>query len=212
VTALASLSIALAACGGSGSDDDLTQSTPSTLPLCSVERHVVAFDYFGTISLADDDVVAWLSEVPTPPPARPGVAAVASAYLDRGYEILYITTAPGDILVGGVPIGDAVTAWLADNGFPTGERTTTWAWDGNYTPMTGIANELGRLTAEGATIDAAYTDNEDKAFAFKTAVPSEEVYTLGAGAAATGTTPVPADDMVAHAAEVAQRPAACRAE
>ena len=73
------------------------------------------------------------------------------------------------------------------------------------------ANELTRLKAEGATIEAAYTDNEDKAFAFKTAVPSQAVYTLGTGAAATGTTPIPGDDMVTHASTVAGQPALCRA-
>ena len=209
--ALAVVAVALAACGSGDSADDATAATPSTLPLCSEERHVVAFDFFGTISLDDDDVLAWLGEDTAPPPARPGVPDVAAAYRARGYEVLYITTVPSGVMVGDVPIGDAVTGWLTENGFPTGPGTAVWVWDGNYTPMEGIANELERLAAEGATVDAAYTDNEDKAFAFKTAVPSEEVHTLGTGAAATGTAPVPGDDMVTHAAEVAQRPAACRA-
>jgi hypothetical protein len=209
--ALAVVTVALAACGGGDAGDDAIAATPSTLPPCSEERHVVAFDFFGTISLADADVAAWVGEEATPPPARPGVPDVAAAYRARGYEILYITTVPAGVTAGGVPIGDAVTGWLTENGFPTGPGTAVWVWDGNYTPMEGIANELERLAAEGATVDAAYTDNEDKAFAFKTAVPSEEVHTLGTGAAATGTAPVPGDDMVTHAAEVAQRPAACRA-
>ena len=44
-------------------------TTASTLPLFSVERHVVAFDYFGTISTADSDVTEWLGDEPTSSPA-----------------------------------------------------------------------------------------------------------------------------------------------
>jgi hypothetical protein len=68
--------------------------------------------------------------------------------------------------------------------------------------MRGISAELDRLVGEGASLDAAYTDNEDKALAFKSAVPSERVYTLGSGASTSGTTPIPDDDMVAHLADI----------
>ncbi|HET6951895.1 MAG TPA: hypothetical protein VFI47_16050, partial [Acidimicrobiales bacterium] len=187
-----------------------TAEPTTTLPPCSTERHVVAFDYFGTVSVADEELGAWLEDTTNPPDARPGVAGVAAAYRARGYELLYITTAPEEIKVGETPIRDAITGWLTEQGFPLDAGTSLWVWDGNFTPMEGVTAELDRLVGEGATIDAAYTDNEDKAFAFKTSVPSERVFTLGTGAATTGTTPIPGDDMTAHVATVEQLAPVCQ--
>jgi hypothetical protein len=179
-----------------GSGDDVSESAderpPTTLASCSTERHVVAFDYFGTVSVADADLDDWLKDVNDAPDARPGVADVAAAYRGRGYEVLYITTAPSIIDLAGAPIGDRIADWLANEGFPLGEGTTLWVWDGNHTPMRGISAELDRLVGEGASIDAAYTDNEHKALAFKSAVPSDRLYTLGSGAST----------MVAHLADI----------
>jgi hypothetical protein len=202
-TMMLPLAVGAAACG-SGDDvpETADESPAATLASCSVERHVVAFDYFGTVSVADADLGDWLKDVNDAPDARPGVAEVATAYRERGYEVLYITTAPSIIDLGGAPIGDRIADWLTEKGFPLGEGTTLWVWDGNHTPMRGISGELDRLVSEGAAIDAAYTDNEDKALAFKSAVQSDRVYTLGSGAATSGTTPIANDDMVAHLADI----------
>ncbi len=195
------LALGLAGCGGADSPE-VAAPPPTTLAPCSTDRHVVVFDYFGTISMDDDDLLDWIAAPASPPPARPGVADVAAAYRSRGYEVLYITTAPTFLEIGERPVGDRIAEWLTDAGFPMGEGVVMWVWDGNETPMRGISAELERLVGEGASVDAAYTDNEDKAFAFKSAVPSERVFTLGTGASTTGTSPVPGDDMVAHVAEV----------
>lgn len=195
------------ACGG---DDASTASTtaPTTLPPCTGLRHVVAFDFFGTITGADDDLGAWLETVEDPPEARPGAAAVVSAYRALGYEILYVTTTPPSVQVGDAAIGDAIAGWLDANGFPWGDGTHLWVWDGNHTPMSGLGDEMKRLTDEGASVDAAYTDNQDKAFAFKTSVPSESVFTIGPEVLTSGSTPV--TDLQAHAAEVEASPPVCR--
>jgi hypothetical protein len=204
------LAVTPAACGDKDAPE-IGGAVPTTVALCAVERHVVVFDYFGGITTHDDDLFTWMENPATAPPARSGVADVAQAYRQRGYEILYVTTAPPNLAIGGVGVGDLITEWLTAQGFPMDEGTTLWMWDGNQTPMRSISSELTRLVDEGASIDAAYTDNEDKAFAFKSAVPSQRVFTLGSGATATGTTPVPDDDMVAHLAEIELLEQVCRA-
>ena len=186
-------------------------SVQTTLALCRDERHVVVFDYFGTLTPSDEDLAHWLGEERVIPPARPGAAEVASAYRALGYEVLYLTTAPSEILLDdGRPLRDHIGDWLAQNGYPVGDGATVTSWDGNHTPMDWISTVLGQVVDGGASVDAAYTDNEDKAFAFKTAAP-DQVFTLGAGATTSGSTPIPGDDMVAHAAEVTGLEPVCRA-
>jgi hypothetical protein len=210
-TACAALVMAAAACAGGGGSDETATSTSAKLASCADERHVVAFDFFGTITMQDDNLGAWLADpAGAKPPFRAGVVDVAKAYQGRGYEILYLSTAPEEITVEGRPLRAGISDLLVQNGFPLGDGATLWLWDNTHTPMRGIAAEFERLVGEGATIDAAYTDNQDKAFAFKTAVPSDGVFTVGTGSAASGVTPVPNDDMVAHAAEIAAQPPICR--
>jgi hypothetical protein len=205
------IALAAAACAGDDGSDDMVASTASTQASCADDRHVVAFDYFGLVTMADDNLGAWLADpAGAVPPPREGVVEVANAYRAAGYEILYLTTAPMEIMVADTPISVAISDWLVSNGFPLGDGASLWVWDGSHTPMRGIANEFDRLVGEGATIDAAYTDNEDKAFAFKTAVPSDHVFTLGTGSAATGVSPVANDDMLAHATEIEALEPICR--
>lgn len=209
--ALVPLAIATLACGEGSGSSGADASVPATLPPCADERHVVAFDVFGTLTPSDGDLLDWLADGGAPPDVRPGAVQLVSAYRTRGFEVLYITTVPGDVEVGGQPIGDVLAGWLDESGFPMGDSSThLWLWDGNHTPMQGISDELRRLSDEGASVDAAYTDNEDKAFTLKSGVPSDKVFTLGDGAGSTGTTPVPGDDLETHATEVTGLGQICR--
>ena len=203
------VALGIAACGGDSPESAVTSPPTTLVPPCSVERHVVALDVFGTASLSHDDAAAWIADPAAVPAPRPGAAEVAAAYRTHGYEVLYMTTTPDDTVIGGTPLSDALVGWLDANGFPTGDGTRLWVWDGDHTALSAISRELGRVTDSGATLAAAYTDNEDKAFAFKTDVPSDKVFTLGAGASTPGTTPVAGDDMQAHAAEVAGTDPVC---
>lgn len=206
---LAVLIIGASGCGSGDASGGVTTTESGALPRCAGERNVVAFDLFGTLSTSDGDLGDWLADPGDAPPPRPGAAEVAAAYRGLGYEVLYMTTAPDVLVVGGQAMPDAVAGWLDENGFPTGEGTHLWVWDNNHTALRGLSGELRRFTDAGASVDAAYTDNEDTAFAFKTDVPSAGVHTLGTAAGTTGTTPVPGDDMAAHATEVASLEAVC---
>ena len=99
-----------------------------------------------------------------------------------------------------MPLGDYIGDWLAEKGYPVGEGATVTSWDGNHTPMDWISTVLGQVV-DGADGRRGLHRQRGQGLAFKTAAP-DQVYTLGAGAATSGTTPIPGDDMVAHAAEV----------
>ena len=138
----------------------------------------------------------WIADRPAPPPARPGGRGRGDRLPARGYEVLYITTAPG-------PRHRATCRRrrhlrLAHRErVPDGRRRDPVGVGRYVHPDGGVSPaELDRLVRRGRHVDAAYTDNEDKAFAFKSAVPSERVFTLGARPCPHGATPVPGDDMV----------------
>jgi len=161
---------------------------------------VVAFDFFGTLNPSDLELNAWLQDPSHDPPVRAGAVEVANVYRDHGYEVLYVTTAPAILKVGDRPVLDVVTDWLDNHGFPMGPGTRIWTWDGQGdTPVIGIVDELIRLSNEGVSIDAGYTDNEDKARSMASGgIEPASIYTLGAGAGTGGSTAIPNDDLMAH--------------
>jgi hypothetical protein len=209
---LAIVACASAACA-SGDDDSevatpppLDNETtapngPTTAPPCAQARHAVAFDFLGTLTLEND--LAAAAAVNLEVLARSGAADVATAYRDRGYEILYVSTAPADFPVGDQQLVDVLTMWLGRNGFPTGDGTRIWTWDSGGDAIVALVEELLRLGQAGVTVDAAYTDDADKAHAMASGgVPAAGLWTLGAGAGAPGSTAVPNDDLLAHVATV----------
>jgi hypothetical protein len=234
------LLLTAASCGGGGSGDDnpfaatgeeASETTTSTTELqpCSEDRHLVAFDIIGMLTLGDyGAITAWDQEGIYPEP-RPGLPETAQAYRQRGFEVLYITTLPIETEVNGMPALDAMHAWLAEKGFPVDEGVTrVWAMDkdstGGGTSWGNISNELLRLASEGLHIHAAYTENRDKAYGFATGgVDRENLFTLESMPVeglrendspdfpiGPPTTPVVGDDFVAHSTEVASKPPICQ--
>jgi hypothetical protein len=210
--------VAAVACGGGGGgggDDDTTMpveptadssaetagATTSTLPPCSAAHHLVAFDVFGTLSLSDDDAANWLQDAANEPEPRPGAAAITAAYHSLGYEIWYVTTLPVGLSIGATPFDDAMNGWFQRHGYPTGPSTSIYTVASSGDAVLSIVDALVDFTfeSENASTDAAYTDNEDKAYALVTGgIPVDRLFTLGSGAASHGSTALPADDMVAH--------------
>jgi hypothetical protein len=200
-----------AACA-SGDDDSEVATPPldtetttalgsTTAPPCAQARHTVAFDFLGTLTLENDLAAAAAANLEVL--ARSGAADVATAYRDRGYEILYVSTAPANFPVGDQQLVDVLTVWLGRNGFPTGDGTRIWTWDSGGDAIVALVEELLRLGQAGVTVDAAYTDDADKAHAMASGgVPAAGLWTLGPGAGTPGSTAVPDDDLVAHVATV----------
>lgn len=217
----------MAACGGGGGGDDgspaatgersedtapSSSEAAATRP-CSEERHLVAFDFAGMLTVQEEgDVVGqWLNgQAPDPRPAAP---ELSHAYRERGYEILYVTAAPPDLIVDGEPAPVAVQRWLEDNGFATGEGTQVHGYTGSgdvSTAMLSITDELMRLSGNGVQPDAGYTDDPDRVYPFASGgIPAERIYTIGPDAGVAGTTPIPNDDLQAHLTEVEALPSVC---
>jgi hypothetical protein len=208
------LAVVVCAPACASGDDDSEVATPpldtattaplgsTTAPPCARARHAVAFDFLGTLTPETDLAAAAAANLEVP--ARSGAADVATAYRDRGYEILYVSTAPANFPVGDdQPLVDVMTMWLGRNGFPTGDGTRIWTWDEGGDAIVALVEELLRLEQANVTLDAAYTDDADKAHAMASGgVPPTGLWTLGAGAGTPGSTAVPDDDLVAHVATV----------
>jgi hypothetical protein len=206
---LLALAVGTAACAGDDDSSEVTGPPPleadttaapgsTAAPRCSDERHTVAFDIYGTLTIEDDlSVLADDSSLGLTP--RLGAASVATAYRDRGYEILYVSTAPATLEVDGVPLVDAVAVWLEINDFPTGPGTRVWAWESSGDANVSFVEELLRLEQAGVSVDAGYTGNPEKAHAMSSGgIPVAGLWTLGDAAGTPGTTTVNGDDLMAH--------------
>ena len=217
---LAVIVVAPTACASGDDDSEVAAPPPldtattgplgsTTAPPCAQARHTVAFDFLGTLTPENDLAVAAAANLDVP--AREGAADVATAYRDRGYEILYVSTAPANFPVDDRPLVDVLTMWLGRNGFPTGDGTRIWTWDTGGDAIVALVEELLRLDQADVTVDAAYTDDADKAHALASGgVPAAALWTLGAAAGTPGSTAVPNDDLVAHVANVERLGMVCQ--
>lgn len=236
VLGLPLLLVALVCAACADDDDDPVTDLPSSptsagstepteadaaLRPCVEDRHMVAFDILGLLTVENVEALGpWVSDNIGPTP-RPGSVALVQAYRERGYEILYVNTIPDGVFPGR-SVSEVMTEWLQANGYPAGEGAQVWVWDGQEGPSgqiwIAITDELLRLAGEGVSVDAAYTENVDKAYAYASGgVPEERNFTLtpvqpfqeGAPTSAP-TTVVPNDDLEAHAAAVQQLPPVCQ--
>ena len=215
------LSLLVGAGCGNGSDTaggetaavvETTAPPVTTLPSCGESRHLAVFDFFGFLSASDQDLRQWLDDPTDPPDVRPGTVDAVSAYRSLGYEIAYLTTVPVNMTIGDVPIDDAIRAWLQQHGFPIGDGTTILTWESGDA-IIGITNQLLRFAGQDVSVDAGYSDNEDKAYAIITGgVPADHMFTIGSGSGTQGSRAIPEDDVQAHALRVQDLPKVCEPE
>ncbi len=216
---MSALGLGAIACGNGGGETDepletvgaTTTTTDSALPSCrEVDQAVVFMVFGGATAGARGETTSWVGDPDAGPTARPGAAALASAYRDIGYQVLYVALLPSETVIGDRPVVDAVTVWLGINGFPVGEGATVWAPPGDGTGDLSVAliEELTRRGASGLELDAGYTGNANLALPLVSGgVPGDKVFTLGSsGGEVAGTdvtsTPLSDDDLAAHRAEV----------
>jgi hypothetical protein len=189
-----------------------TTTSETSLPSCrDVDRAVVFVVFGGATSGGAGEAGSWVDDPDTAPVARPRAAALASAYRDVGYEIVYVALLPSETLIGDRPVVDAITVWLGLNSFPVGEGAQVWAppGDGSGDSSVALIEELTRLGAGGVAIDAGYAGSQETVLPLMAGgVPSDRVYMVGAtdGAVSSDSdvtsTPLPDEDLAAHVAEV----------
>jgi hypothetical protein len=218
ITAVIALGLGAVACGNGGGDDEAPLATAgatttgdTALPSCrEVDRAVVFVVFGGATSGGDDEATRWVDDPDAQPAARPGAAALASAYREVGYDVVYIALLPSETLVGDRPVVDAVTVWLGLNGFPVGEGAQVWAPPGNGSsdPSVALIEELTRLGAAGVEVDAGYAGGQEAILPLVSGgVPRDRVFMVGATGGNTSSTdvsstPLRDEDLTAHVAEV----------
>ena len=223
IAVVVALGMGAVACGdgGGGGNDGApietagattTSDTDTSLPPCrDVDRAVVFVVFGGATSGADGEATSWVHDPDAEPEARPWAAALASAYREVGYEIVYVALLPSETLIGDRPVVDAVTVWLGLNSFPVGEGVQVWAppGDGSGDPSVALIEELTRLGAGGLELDAGYAGGQETVLPLVSGgVPRDRVYMVGAtgddGTSNTdiSSTPLRDEDLSAHVAEV----------
>ena len=213
------LGVGAAGCGDSGGADEAPLATEgatttgdTALPSCrDINRAVVFVVFGGATSGADGEATRWVDDAEDEPAARPQAAAVASAYREVGYEIVYVSLLPAETVIGDRPVVDAVTVWLGLNSFPVGDGGRVWAppGDGSGDPSVALIEELARLGASGVEVDAGYAGDQETIFPLLTGgVPRDRVFMVGAtgdeetSSTDVSSTPLSDDDLAAHVAEV----------
>jgi hypothetical protein len=212
------LGMGTVACGDGGGSEEAeapletagaTTTGETTLPPCrDVNRAVVFVVFGGATSGGSGEANGWVNDPDAAPVARPNAAALAGAYRDVGYEIVYVALVPSETRIGGRPIVDAVTVWLGLNSFPVGEGVQVWAPPGDATsdPSVALIEELTRLGASGVQLDAGYAGGQDTVLPLMSGgVPRDRVYMVGDEATSTtdiSSVPLRDGDLSAHVAEV----------
>jgi hypothetical protein len=214
------LGVGVVACGGSGGDEEVepletsvAEATGDTgLPSCRDVARTVVFSVFGAATTgAAGEAATWMDDPEAMPEARPMVAALAHAYRDKGYEVMYVTLLPSETLIGDQPMLDAITVWLGLNSFPVGEGVLVWApaGEGAGDPSVALIEQLARMGATGAEVDAGYAGDQDTVFPLAAGgIPEDRVFMVGSTGGAvssdseTSSTPLPDEGLAAHVAEV----------
>ena len=218
------LGAGVVACGNGGGEGDdaapietagatsTSDSSETSLPACRDANRAVVFVVFGGATTgAAGEADGWVSDADASPEARPGAAALASAYRDVGYQIVYVALLPSETRIGGRPLVDAVTVWLGLNAFPVGEGVQVWAPPGDGSagdPSVALIEELTRLGIGGTQLDTGYAGGQDTVLPLVSGgVPGDKVYLVGAGDEALPNTevssiPLRDEDLMSHVAEV----------
>src|SRR6266545_7199366 len=106
--------VALVAACSKGDDDSASIDTvapatsqrapgPITPAPCKQNRHMVVFDFNGTLTDSDQDAIRWATDPQAEPDARPGASDLVTAYRQHGYEIMYVTGFPAETMIAGQP-------------------------------------------------------------------------------------------------------------
>lgn len=179
-----------------------TEGTEGPLP-CAQDRHAVIVDVDGTVTAGTGEYDRWITEPGYELRVKPGAPELLRAWRERGYEIVYLAGRPSTSKIGGVPIEEATSAWLAEHGIPTGEGTHLRFWDVDTTELPNYkTQELFDLTNEGVSIDYGYTDAEVDITAYRAGgLEPGDIFTRGPAMGAQGTTGVAEDSWLHHLTE-----------
>ena len=170
-------------------------------PPCAENRHAVVVDMDGTLTAGAAELETWQADPTYDPELRPGANDLMRTWRALGYEVVYLTERPADIVIGDTPIAGATQSWLERHEFPAGERTHLFVWDTEAYPTVDEykVQTLINLGLEDLAVDYGYTDTRLDVIAYRTAgIAADQIFTVGEAAGEDGTVPVREPGWLAH--------------
>lgn len=188
------------------------------LPDCEVPGLAIVTDIDETLTTSDSEFVTQLLTGAHEPAERPGGAALISAYAERGYFVLYLTSRPEGAPVGlsGESTTEATLRWLTEHGYPVDPTRTRLTLAPGLVFGDSSAEYKGGALVEmqegGFEFAYAYGNATSDIDAYEQAGISKDVtFIIGTEAGTDGTVAIPGEGWVDHlAAYVEALPAACQ--
>jgi hypothetical protein len=228
--------LACAACGGSGDDEEAAASSatgtdgaateatsiatttpsvagslspPGDVP-CPENRHAVVID-LRTLITEEGELYRWYDNASYDPLVRAGAVELVAAYVQRGYEIVYVTGWDATTMLGTTtPVTEALPNWMAGHGFPVGAGTSLHMWPPEEFESEDVfkTQVLADLRSEGVQVDRLYTNDPTDVPAYVSGgMGADRIHTFGPAARVEGTDPVANEDFAVHRSETIDRQA-----
>ena len=182
---------------------------PGDVP-CPENRHAVVVDLRALIT-EEGELYRWYDDAAYDPLVRAGAVELVAAYVQRGYEIVYVTGWDATTMLGTTtPVTDALPNWMAAHGFPVGAGTSLHMWPPEEFESEDVfkTQVMADLRSEGVQIDRLYTNDATDVPAYISGgIPSDRIQTFGAAARVEGTDPIPNEDFAVHRSETIDRQA-----
>lgn len=170
-------------------------TTTTALPACEDRPMVVVFHINGVLTPDREEFTRWLDDPEYVMEVRTGAVELASAYHERGFNLMYSTRGGDDLDIHGTPYPEAISDWLSAQGFPLDDR----AYLHEATDTLSLADAMTEAQTDGGGGYAAYTNVGDDVPALQVAgVPEERIYGMDDLAGEEGTTAVPGDNFEEH--------------
>jgi hypothetical protein len=184
-------------------------TAPGEVP-CPDNRHAVVLD-LRLLVTEEGELYRWYENAAYDPLVRAGAVELVAAYVQRGYEIVYVTGWDADTMLGTTtPVTEALPNWMAEHGFPVGPGTSLHMWPPDEFPSEDVfkTQVLADLRAEGVQVDRLYTNDPGDVPAYVSGgIDANRIQTFGGAADVEGTDPVPNEDLAAHRSQTIDRQA-----
>jgi len=177
---------------------------------CPENRHAMVID-MRILVVEEGELYRWFEDAAYDPLVRAGTLELVTAYVERGYEIVYLTGWDATTMLGmTTPVTEVVPSWMAEHGFPVGAGTSLHMWRPDEFDSEDVfkTQVLIDLRSQGVQVDRVYThDAEDVRAYVSGGVDAGRIQTFGQAADVEGTDPIPNGDLVAHRLETIDRQA-----
>jgi len=172
---------------------------------CAVPGRAIVTDIDATLTTSDLEFLTEILDGRYDPAERPYASELISAYSERGYFVLYLTSRPESLVMGqtGETSEEATLHWLFLHGFPVAPDRTRLTLSPDLVFGDSSAaykgDALVAMEAEGFVFEYAYGNATSDIDAYEAAgIAKDATFIIGPEAGVSGTTAVAGEDWVAH--------------